>query len=167
MNIPLAVQAAQGSAPSLGHELEFLRLVWAVVHGLETTSKRMERTSGITGPQRFVMGLLGRFPGITLAQVASLLQVHPSTASGIVKRLERRGLVLRRADTRDRRRAYLGLSSAGHGVDMTALGAVETAVRRALAPLAPDTLDAVRAALAALARELAASDAGHASDGDA
>jgi MarR family transcriptional regulator, organic hydroperoxide resistance regulator len=167
MNGAFGVQGAARAVPPLGCELDFLRLVWGVVHGLDSTSKRMERATGITAPQRFVIGLLGRFPGITPAQVAVLLQVHPSTVSGIVKRLESRGLVLRRPDTRDRRRAYLGLTAAGHSVDTTSMGTVETAVQRALAPLAPSALEAVRAALAALARELAACDVGPSGDGDA
>ena len=37
----------------LSPELEFMRLLWAVEHGLQTTSKRMARRIGVTGPQRF------------------------------------------------------------------------------------------------------------------
>jgi hypothetical protein len=59
----------------------------------------------------------------------------------------------------------MNIPLSGHGVDRSALGAVEAAVRRALAPLVSDTLEAVRVALGALARERAISDAGDGSDG--
>jgi len=146
--------SAAAPLPHLGDDLEFLRLMWGVMHGLERTSKRMERRLGVTGPQRLVIRLLGRFPGVTLARVASLLHVHPSTASGIVKRLEQRGLVHRRSDTRDRRRAYLGLTAAGRRLDAHAAGTVEAAVHCVLASVPPAAVDGARTILGALAREL-------------
>ena len=146
----------RGQAPPaiLGDDLEFLRLIWAVAHGLEKTSKHTERTLGVTAPQRFVIRLLGRFPGITLARLAGLLQIHASTASGIVKRLEQRGLVSRQSDTRDRRRAYLGLTPAGRRLDTECTGTVEEAVHRLVTTIPPGALEGARQTLAAFAREL-------------
>ena len=46
----------------LGETVEFLRLVWAVDHALQTTSKRMARSLGVTGPQRLVVRIVGRVP---------------------------------------------------------------------------------------------------------
>ena len=148
------VDEHSGAAPSLGEDLELLRLIWAVVHRLDQTSKRMERTLGVTAPQRFAIRLIGRFPGVTLARLADLLQVHPSTASGVVKRLERRGLVSRRADTRDRRRAYLGLTPAGRRLDTESPGTVESAVHEMHTSVAPASVEGARHVLMALAREL-------------
>jgi DNA-binding MarR family transcriptional regulator len=140
--------------PSLGEDLEFLRLIWAVDHSLQTTSKRMERTLGITGPQRLVLRLLARFPGITMARIASILRVHPSTAGGIVKRLEIRELVSRRPDTHDRRRAYLRLTAAGCALDARSGGLIEDAVRRTLATVPRRAVDHTRETLLVLSREL-------------
>ena len=39
-----------------------MRVVWALDHALQKTSKRMETTTlGITAPQRFVIRILRRF----------------------------------------------------------------------------------------------------------
>jgi MarR family transcriptional regulator, organic hydroperoxide resistance regulator len=141
-------------APPLGSVLDFLRLVWGVDHGLQKMSKRMQRTMGVTGPQRLVLRLIARFPGLTVGRLAELLQVHPSTVTGILKRLEQRGLIGRRADTRDRRRAYLGLTASGRRLDAQLEGTVEAAVQRALWSLSPAALRHARQALMALAREL-------------
>src|ERR1700760_1858990 len=94
-----------GSAdPPLGAVLDFMRLLWAVDHALQSASKRMEATFGVTGPQRLVVRIVGRFPGIAAGRVAEILHVHPSTLTSILKRLETRGMLQRRSDPRDARR---------------------------------------------------------------
>jgi DNA-binding MarR family transcriptional regulator len=118
--------------PPLGDVLEFLRLIWAVHHGLETTSKRMDVDLGITGPQRLVLRIVGRFPGIPAGRLAQILHVHPSTMTGILKRLEQRGFIERRADPRDARRASLGLTARGRQLDVGTAGTVEAAVAATL-----------------------------------
>jgi hypothetical protein len=65
--------------PELGEALDFLRLIWAVDHGLHRASKRTETELGVTGPQRLVLRIVGRFPGIPAGHLAQLLHVHPST----------------------------------------------------------------------------------------
>lgn len=121
----------QLEVPPLGEVLEFLRLIWAVHHGLEKTSKKMDVRLGVTGPQRLVVRIVGRFPGIPAGRLAQILHVHPSTLTGVLKRLERRGFIERRADPRDARRASLGLTARGRRLDVAA-GTVEGAVNRAL-----------------------------------
>src|SRR6266540_480401 len=95
----------------LGPVLEFMRALWALDHALQSASKRMESRLGITAPQRLVVRIVGRFPGISAGEVAEILHVHPSTLTGVLKRLEGRGFVARRADPRDARRALLGLTA--------------------------------------------------------
>src|SRR5437588_8753742 len=95
--------------PPLGAVLDFMRLLWAVDHALQSASKRMEVTYGVTGPQRLVVRIVGRFPGIAAGRIAEILHVHPSTLTGILKRLESRSVLHRKADPRDARRALFGL----------------------------------------------------------
>jgi hypothetical protein len=52
-----------GDVPALGDILDFMRLLWAVDHGLHSTSKRMNTSIGVTGPQRLVLRMTGKFPG--------------------------------------------------------------------------------------------------------
>lgn len=119
--------------PSLGGNLEFLRLLWAVDHALQKTSKRMEQALGITGPQRLVIRIVGRFPGISAGDLARILGVHPSTVTGLSKRLIRRGLLRRRTDPRDARRGLISLTEAGRAVDTAKVGTIESAIGRLLA----------------------------------
>src|SRR5438132_14384373 len=100
-----------GKDPPLGGVLDFLRLLWAVDHALQSASKRMEANFGMTGPQRLVVRTVGRFPGTPAGRVAQILHVHPSTLTGILKRLEARGILPRRPAPPDARRALLALTA--------------------------------------------------------
>src|SRR5438128_7540711 len=122
----------EAKEPPLGAVLDFMRLLWAVDHSLQSASKRMEASFGITGPQRLVVRIVGRFPGIAAGRVAEILHVHPSTLTGILKRLEARGVLQRRSDPRDARRALFGLTAKGRKLDTVKTGTVEQAVRRVL-----------------------------------
>jgi MarR family transcriptional regulator, organic hydroperoxide resistance regulator len=139
---------------SLGPVLGFLRALWGVNHALESWSRRMKRRIGVTGPERMVQRLVGRQPGITSGELARLLRVHPSTLTGLLRRLVARGLLARRADASDGRRALVTLTPDGAEVDGTLRGTVEGAVRVALrripdgdARVATDVLEAVMRAL--------------------
>jgi len=143
----------EGGDPPLGAVLDFMRLLWAVDHALQSASKRMEATFGVTGPQRLVVRIVGRFPGIAAGRVAEILHVHPSTLTGILKRLEARGMLQRRSDPRDARRALFGLTAKGKKLDTLRTGTVEQAVRKVLAR-SPEKVIAAQEMLAALSEEL-------------
>lgn len=134
--------------------LTFMRLLWAVDHGMRSVSKRMRGHVGVTGPERLVLRMLGQFPGLSAGELASLLHVHPSTLTGALNRLVRRHLIERRADERDGRRAVLALTSEGSRLDRLRSGTVEARVRRALSSVAESKIAAARDVLSVLAREL-------------
>lgn len=139
----------------LGPVLDFMRALWALDHSLQSASKRMEAQLGVTAPQRLVIRIVGRFPGISAGEVSQILHLHPSTLTGVLKRLEQRGLVARRADPGDARRALLELTAQGRDVDGLRSGTVESAVRRALRRMPPAAVRTVREATELLAGELA------------
>jgi MarR family transcriptional regulator, organic hydroperoxide resistance regulator len=153
------MRSSQAAAPPdklsrLGEVLEFMKLLWAVDHGLQSASKRMEAKMGVTGPQRLVIRILGRYPGISAGQLADILQLHPSTLTGVLKRLQERGVIERRTDPNDGRRALLGLTARGRELDSLRAGTVESAVRQALKALPRRKLEATQDVLAALAKAL-------------
>ncbi len=63
--------------------------------------------SGLTGPQVTVMACLVGAGPLTLTGLSQQLGISHSTASGIVDRLQARGLVRRTPDTEDRRRTRI------------------------------------------------------------
>jgi DNA-binding MarR family transcriptional regulator len=149
--------ATENAAPPLDEVMEFLRLLWAVDQGLRSTSKCMETTVGLTGPQRLVVRLVGQYPGITAGGLAEILHVHPSTLTGVMKRLQKRGVVERRSDPLDARKALLFLTEAGRALNVPASGTVESAVERALSRVPKARLLGARDVLTTLAEELGVS----------
>jgi DNA-binding MarR family transcriptional regulator len=138
----------------LGDVIDFMRLLWAVDHGLEASSKQMDSLFGVTGPQRLVIRIVGRHPGIAAGRIAEILHVHPSTLTGILGRLVVRGMLVRQTDPADGRRALFGLTAAGEKLDELRSGTVESKVRRALAKVSPRELAAARRVLGSIADSL-------------
>jgi DNA-binding MarR family transcriptional regulator len=149
---------ADPTSTGVSSALDFLRLLWAVDHGLQRRSKRMEAELGVTGMQRTCIRLIGRFPEVSAGRLAELLHVHPSTLTGVLRRLTERGFIARDRDAADARRSKFVLLPEGERIDSTQVGTIEAAVRRALGKIPPETLDAARTVLSAVAEELARTD---------
>ncbi|HVE82281.1 MAG TPA: MarR family transcriptional regulator [Myxococcales bacterium] len=139
---------------SLGKALDLMRELWALDHALQSRSKAMAATIGLTGPQRVVVRLVGRFPDIAAGSLAELLMIHPSTLTGILQRLESRGMLERHPDPSDGRRIRLRLTPRARELDRETEGTVEMAVKRVLQRIPGGTVDSARELIDALTREL-------------
>lgn len=134
--------------------LEFMRALWALDHALRSRSKWMKREVGVTGPQRLVLRIVGRVPGISAGSLAEALHVHPSTLTGVLDRLTKRRLVTRKQDPEDARRAVLYLTERGKTFDKVRAGTVEAAVLRVLSSVDPQDVVIAQRVLASLVKEL-------------
>jgi MarR family transcriptional regulator, organic hydroperoxide resistance regulator len=134
--------------------LEFMRLIWAVDHELQSVSKRMGTTLGLTVPQRMALLLLGRNAGLRASELASLLHLDPGTISGIIRRLEAAGMLTRAGDAKDGRRQRLALTARGRRSNARRAGTFQAAVRRTLVASSDADLGAAARVLARLASEL-------------
>ena len=112
--------------------LAFMEGLWAVVHRMERLSKQMGSQGGVTGPQRLVLRLIGLFPGISAGDLAARLHLHPSTLTGVLRRLVQQQLVARTVDAEDRRRTVLVLTRRGRTASANTGVTVEGAVSSAL-----------------------------------
>jgi MarR family transcriptional regulator, organic hydroperoxide resistance regulator len=153
-----AWRALEPPLPPLGEVLDFMRLIWAVDHALQKASKKMRSTLGVTGPQRLVIRIVSRFPGLPAGRIAELLHVHPSTLTGVLKRLERQGLIRRRSDPKDGRRILVGITEKGRWIDAAASGTVEAAVQKVLRDASARQIDDARVVLAMIAEALGAEE---------
>lgn len=148
------IEATTDPVAPLGEVLSFMRLLWAVTHGLESTSKRMLSELGVTGPQRLVLRIVGQNPEISPGELARVLHVHPSSLTGVLQRLTESKLLHRERDPDDGRRSTLKLTPIGRQINSRRAGTVEAAVQRAMASQSPEKLRVVEAMLRALAQEL-------------
>jgi DNA-binding MarR family transcriptional regulator len=134
--------------------LDFMRQLWSIEHSLQRISKRMGSELGITGPQRLVLRVVGRFPGLSAGEVAHVVRLHPSTMTGILRRLVASKLLLRERDPRDSRRWRLRLRPRAMAYTRTAPGTVEHSVQLALRRAGTSNVRAARQVLAEVARRL-------------
>ena len=134
--------------------LDFMRLLWSVEHGLQRISKRMENDLGITGPQRLVLRIVGRFPDMSAGELAHIVRLHPSTITGILRRLVERGLIERKSDPGDSRRARLRVKPSALPFTRASPRTVEKAVTRALDQAGASNVRAARKVLTAVANAL-------------
>ena len=136
--------------------LQFMRLLWELVHSLDRTSKHMTREFGITGPQRLALRVIGLFPGISAGQLAHILHVHPSTLTGILQRLIDQRLIQRTAARHDKRRAQLRLTVGGAQLNKPTKATVESAIAATLSATSRRDRAAAQRLIAALSTQLAA-----------
>jgi DNA-binding MarR family transcriptional regulator len=134
--------------------LDFMRILWTLEHGLQSASKRMETSLGVTGPQRLVLRIVNKHPGISAGDLAHIAKLHPSTITGIVQRLVKKSLVSVERDSGDNRRIRLFLRPEAQPFTRTMKGTVEQAVKQTLAQVPKQQLVQARAVLSALATAL-------------
>lgn len=144
----------------VGKALQFMQLVLELSHALQSLSKRMEASIGVTAAQRLAIRLIGRSPGCSPSDLADAMRIHRSTLTGILRRLEDAGAIAREPDAHDGRRAHLMLLARGREVDAAQRPTVEAAVRRALGRASARELDAARRVLELLAAEIEREAAG-------
>jgi DNA-binding MarR family transcriptional regulator len=140
--------------PPTDRVLDFMRLLWAVEHRLERTSKRMAGQLGVTGPQRLVLRIVERYPDISAGALANFAQLHPSTLTGILQRLEEKRLLHRQVDPEDSRRALLRIRDRARPLTAPVPGTVEEAITEVFRNLPKTTVRHAREVLAALAAAL-------------
>ena len=137
-----------------------MRLMWAINHGLDRASRGMQAKFGVTGPQRLVLRIVGNFPGLSAGDLARTLHVHPSTLTGILQRLEARGLLRRLTDPSDARRVQLEITAKGKRLTIPSVGTVESAIKRLMSTWTDSELSVTRRTLTAIAGELDGSPTG-------
>ena len=142
---------ARAEATALPEVLQFMRLLWAIVHALQMRSKEMSKVFGVTGPQRLVLRVVGLFPGVSPGALAEILHLHPSTLTGVLQRLVGQGLLRRSTDPGDRRRSVLVLTPKGVRVNTSRRGTVERAVQATLEQVAASDPAATEDVLSRLA----------------
>lgn len=92
-----------------------------VMRAIDIHSRQLVQQLGVSGPQLIVLQQLARAgAGVPIGTLARAVSLSHATVTGIVTRLEKRGLVERRPDDRDRRRVLVCATAAGRELLATA-----------------------------------------------
>jgi DNA-binding MarR family transcriptional regulator len=102
--------AATPDPMALSDAQDILARVRSLRRGLLQGARGELARSGLTGAQASVVSLLGTRGPLTISELTRELQLGHSTVSGIVDRLQTRGIVRRLTDPTDRRYTRVALT---------------------------------------------------------
>ncbi|HPI68233.1 MAG TPA: MarR family transcriptional regulator [Bacteroidales bacterium] len=86
-----------------------------IVRSVDIESKKIQKEYGVSIPQVLCLNFLHKSPNYqsTQAEIKNFLNLNSSTVSGIINRLEKKGLLARLPKYGDRRVVNIALTSAG------------------------------------------------------
>ncbi len=94
--------------------LRSVRLLAECFQAFEHRSGRHVRELGLTSPQFDIVATLGRTPGMTFKQLGEATLITKGTLTGVVDRLQARGLVIREPSAVDGRSTLVKLTEQGN-----------------------------------------------------
>ena len=103
-------------------------------------SQKMSKQYGLTGPQSLVLRLLIKKGALSSADLSRQMYVTPSNITGIIDRLEKKGLVERIRQQSDRRVALITLTQSGQKLGKTIPDPIEKKIVNQLSDLEPENL---------------------------
>lgn len=87
-----------------------------IIRATDLHSKRLSKTTGLTGPQLLILQSIRRSGPIAIGAVARNVNLSQATVTTILDRLEKRGLVSRLRSEEDKRRVNVSLTRQGRRV---------------------------------------------------
>ncbi len=92
---------------------EIINNLRRVFQAVNEQSKKVERQTGLTGPQLWAIKTIAQEAPIMVSEIARRMYLHPATVVGILDRLEKQGLAVRVRSTEDRRVVKVELTRQG------------------------------------------------------
>lgn len=92
---------------------EIMQSLRRIFKAIQDYSQEVSKKFGITGPQLWALKTIYANGNISLGELSKKMYLHPSTITGVVDRLEKKGYVLRDRGQRDRRVVKLQLTPKG------------------------------------------------------
>jgi MarR family transcriptional regulator, lower aerobic nicotinate degradation pathway regulator len=128
-----------------------------LVRLLRDSAHILEKRTGVTGAQLFVLRVLSGNPGLSINELARRTMTHQSSVSVVVSRLVARGLVARVPAPDDRRRLIVSVTPRGRLLHRDAPAAAQELIIEAVRGLAPGRRRGLADGLRALTDALGAS----------
>lgn len=154
-----SLDAHSGQDTAVPGTARVLRRFRVVFNAVRRHFQQIERQVGLGGAQVWALSLVNGRPGLGIGEMAQLMDIHPSTASNLVKALLQRGLIRMERLPQDRRSAQLFILPAGQDMLARVPGPFEGVLPMALGRLPVDTLARLDADLAELIVLLQADEA--------
>ena len=99
--------------PKESYELRILQSLRRIIRAVDIHSHKLALLHDITGPQLGCLLVVKENGPLTSGNIAKKVYLSPSTVVGIIDRLEKKELVVRNRDRKDRRQVYVSITQKG------------------------------------------------------
>jgi len=136
--------------------LKSVRLLAECMQGFERVSGDAVRHNGLTHAQFDIIATLGNTTGMSYKELGERTLITKGTLTGVIERLEQKGLVLRERNCADKRSFFVRLTPSGEQVFCDVFPKVIAHGKELFNAYSDAEFDALEAALAQLRSRIAA-----------
>lgn len=137
-----------------GVEEQVLHHFRIVLCAMREHLRMVKRNTGVSGGQLWALSELKRRPGMKVGELGEALSIHVSTASNLLDKLEKKGLIRRARNNEDRRAVRLYLTEEGTNAVVAASQPDDGLVGEALGNLSEHGLSELHRSLTPLIKSL-------------
>jgi DNA-binding MarR family transcriptional regulator len=87
-----------------------------IIQAIDLNSKKLEKRVGLTGPQLVILQEIARGEEVTPGEIARAVSLSQATVTGILERMEKRGLIARQRSRQDKRCIMVRITVTGHKI---------------------------------------------------
>jgi len=93
--------------------IRILTALRQIIRAVDIHSRKLNNDFNVTAPQMICLYCLVKGGQMTQSTLSKQVSMGMSTVNGVIDRLEKKGLVLRRRDTQDRRKVFVSVTAQG------------------------------------------------------
>ncbi|PLX85769.1 MAG: MarR family transcriptional regulator [Desulfuromonas sp.] len=105
--------AQDPQVPKGCYDLRIIQALRRIIRAVDIHSHKLASQHNITGPQLACLLTIAEEAPLTSSNLAKKVYLSPSTVVGIIDRLEEKGWVERKRDTKDRRQVHISTTPLG------------------------------------------------------
>jgi len=87
-----------------------------IIQAIDMNSKKLVKRVGLTGPQLVILQEISNLGEVTAGEIARAVSLSQATVTGILERMEKRGLLARQRSASDKRRIMVRITESGKTV---------------------------------------------------
>jgi DNA-binding MarR family transcriptional regulator len=123
-----------------------------IMRAMDVYSRQLATSHGLTGPQMLCLREITTGGSLTTGTLARAMALSPATLTGILDRLEARGLVSRERRPEDKRRVLVSLTPHGQQMALELPSPLQERFGARMTNLSTDEQTAIRIALGSIVR---------------
>jgi DNA-binding MarR family transcriptional regulator len=84
-----------------------------IIQAIDMNSRKLVKRVGLTGPQLVILQEISSLGEVTAGEIARAVSLSQATVTGILERMEKRGLLARQRSDSDKRRIMVRITDSG------------------------------------------------------